>query len=213
MLPMMQADQIRHIEQTLLKISNQPVNVLEWGSGGSTVYYTRFLRSHGISYNWLAVEHDQKWHAVVAKALAADPDTQVVYIPAGANRENWRTQPMNEYVNYPDNAKILFDVIIVDGRKRRRCMEKAKQLLKPGGVIFLHDAQRSWYRCAMRAYPSSRYASYGLWRGEDRDVSTGEQLKNLINRFYFQHLSPTLRSLVRMRFLKRIFNLESTPTK
>lgn len=208
----MQADQIHHIEQTFLEISNRPVSVLEWGSGGSTVYYTRFLRSQDISYHWLSVEHDREWHDTVVTELAADPDTQVVCITAGATRENWRTQPMNEYVDYPGSINKIFDVIIVDGRKRRRCMEKAKRLLKPGGVIFLHDAQRSWYRCAMRTYPSSRYASYGLWRGEDRDVGAGEQLKNLINRVYFQHLFPRLQSIVRMRALRRLFNFKSKPT-
>lgn len=32
----------------------------------------------------------------------------------------------NEYVDYPETLNVKFDVIIVDGRKRARCIVKPK---------------------------------------------------------------------------------------
>lgn len=52
---------------------------------------------------------------------------------------------MTRYVNRPKKLKKKFDLIIVDGRKRVRCFNLAKTLLKPGGKIILHDAWRKEY--------------------------------------------------------------------
>lgn len=204
MLPMMRDAQVRHLEQTFLETAPRPVNVLEWGCGGSTVHFTRFLRARGIPYRWLSIEHDKEWHDIVTAEVTGDPDTRIAWIPAGATRDEWRTIPMDEYVDFPASANERYDVIIVDGRKRRRCLLAARALLKPGGAVFLHDAQRSWYRCATATYSFSRYVDHELWRGEDRPVGLGERLANSLNRFYFHHVFTRLRSITRMRALRRL---------
>ena len=39
-----------------------------------------------------------------------------------------------------------FDLVIVDGRHRVRCVLGSKNLVKPGGVLMLDDSQRHYYQ-------------------------------------------------------------------
>ena len=48
-----------------------------------------------------------------------------------------------EYVEFPHTLNRQFDLIVVDARFRRRCLEEAHRSLKPHGVVFLHDAQKN----------------------------------------------------------------------
>ena len=56
-----------------------------------------------------------------------------------------KTLPLDEYVDYPTLLGLKFDFVIVDGRKRRRCIEVSKKIVSEDGVIILHDAQRPYY--------------------------------------------------------------------
>lgn len=40
---------------------------------------------------------------------------------------------------------VRFDLVFVDGRARRFCLSAGWALLRPGGVMALHDAQRPLY--------------------------------------------------------------------
>ena len=58
---------------------------------------------------------------------------------------------------YPDASNVKFDVILVDGRARPQCAYQALLLLKPNGVLLLHDFEasstmRPYYRIVMRWY-------------------------------------------------------------
>ncbi len=59
MLPWMNAKDISIIEQTLLNLNKQNINVLEWGAGCSTEYFTNFLKKHNIKYNWISIEYNK----------------------------------------------------------------------------------------------------------------------------------------------------------
>jgi len=47
-------------------------------------------------------------------------------------------------VHAPDDIGP-FDVVLVDGVLRNECLKHVKNIVKPGGRVFLHDAQRDWY--------------------------------------------------------------------
>ena len=61
---------------------------------------------------------------------------------------------MDGYVDWPVAAGRKHDMVLVDGRKRRRCLLAASQLLQEQGVTVIHDAQRPYYACAYDAYRS-----------------------------------------------------------
>ncbi|MEO1585436.1 MAG: class I SAM-dependent methyltransferase [Planctomycetota bacterium] len=120
--------------------------VLEWGSGGSTVWLADRLPAGA---HLTSVEHHAEWFAKVGERLGERPNvTRVLAEPTG---ELGRNATIDEedathlagYVGAADGQ--TFDVILVDGVARVACMERARELLNPGGVVFLHDAQRDWY--------------------------------------------------------------------
>lgn len=142
------------------------VNVLEWGAGGSTVYFTRFLAGLGVNYTWTSVEHDIQW----AKALEPHLDTafaQVCLFTCDGDPRQNRKLPMDDYVNFPRSLHRQWDLILVDGRRRRRCLLEAPRCLQPHGVCLLHDAERVYYHCAMEVFPIRRFlAGTRLWAGQ-----------------------------------------------
>lgn len=180
MKPQMSPDEIRVIERALLRHGSQ-VDVLEWGTGGSTVYFTQLLREKGVAYSWVGIEYNRLWHERVHELLRNDPHVRLALFDVGNTANKQRDLPMDEYVAYPAMLGKKFDVILVDGRKRRRCLLEAAKLLKPGGTVLLHDARRSHYHCAFRAYPDSRMVLWsGLWQGRLEDPGLGRRALNAL---------------------------------
>lgn len=155
----------RLLEMALLQTQLPHLDVLEWGSGGSTLHFTRFLREQNISYHWLSLEYNRVWHRKVLEESRLDPSVEVVLFDAGNGKLRQRHTDMTDYVQYPRSLGRLFDVILVDGRKRRRCLLEAQSLLKPHGLVHLHDADRHYYRCAMDSFPHARFLTPRLWQG------------------------------------------------
>ncbi len=177
---MMGSRETRIVEDALLGGRRAPLRVLEWGCGGSTVYFPRFLASRGIPYRWWSVEYDRDWYRAVAERVKDDGNVKVALF-AVVGEDPWsRACRMDEYVSFPATLGETFDVILVDGRKRRRCLLEAKSLLAPGGVVLLHDAQRRRYRCALADYPDSRFLTRKLWRGTNETLPVRSRLKNRI---------------------------------
>lgn len=174
-----------------------PLRVLEWGSGASTLAFTAALAGAGVDHLWLTLEYDRGFfREALAPALAADPTAAVVWsgdlegMPAEALTtgtgiraivfDAGRLQPflpehladrnvdLDDYVEAPERLGAHWDVVIVDGRKRRRCLNEAASLTTPDGVVLLHDAQRSWYRCAFDTFTSHRRIGDELWIGAMR---------------------------------------------
>ncbi len=131
----------------------EEIDVLEWGSGNSTKYFTKFLASKGIPYTWDAVEHDKSWYEAIRRQEL--PNVNMIY----AERDSKQYYDMNR----------KYDVIFVDGRNRRKCLIKAKQLLKPGGVVLLHDADREYYHPGFEGYHGKilnpKNGMPRLWKG------------------------------------------------
>lgn len=175
--PWMKYREIGIIEDLLVAL--RPMRVLEWGAGYGTPYFARFLPPGG---RWIAVEHDRAW-AERIRAHRKDVRVRVHFVPPES--EDWRVRDKDgtypdfrAYVDYPDKFGP-YDLIIVDGRARETCLEKASGMLAPGGVAVLHDANRSYRRAPGGAFPSEaefrdyRRWSGGLWIGsKDRPLPT-----------------------------------------
>ncbi len=101
--------------------------VLEYGSGMSTVWYSRhagFVLSH---------EDDQEWHGIAGQTMKARPN--VVHL--------LRTTP-DEYARVdPEHREPGFDLVMIDGSYRDQCMDDALQLLRPGAMVYLDNSDKS----------------------------------------------------------------------
>jgi hypothetical protein len=184
------ADTVEAILTSVGRRSPGGPRVLEWGSGLSTLTFARALAECVDRFRWVTVEHDREYFVERlapylrlsgARIVLVDgdglppvlPDDGVValvydggplrpYIPR--LRED-RLADLDAYVAGPAQLGTQFDVVVVDGRKRRRCLLEARNLVTGNGVVLLHDAQRPYYQCAWSQYPFGRRIGDELWIG------------------------------------------------
>ena len=127
--------------------------VLEWGSGGSTLWLANQLPD---SAHLTSVEHHPEWYAKVCQAVGERDNVRLIHAgaagPVGKSATIAEEDPthLGGYVHAADTPAIEgeepgYDVVFVDGVARVACMEHARTLLRPGGTVFLHDAHRPWY--------------------------------------------------------------------
>jgi hypothetical protein len=135
---------------------------LEWGAGGST---RLLLERCSHIERYVAIEHDESWGLKV-RARVTDPRLDLRLVPPDKplalasptpdQEIEWHAQGERDetiFANYVRAAgnEAIYDAILVDGRARRFCIRRGFELLKPGGVLFVHDAQRVEYHDALHA--------------------------------------------------------------
>jgi predicted O-methyltransferase YrrM len=156
--PIMWLNEIGYIEKLLLEQAahHRPLNVLEWGSGRSTVYFSKFLKKHKVDFKWSAVENYIPWHEIVKEMIReARLEGRTDYYLKSPTREDKKVQEtldMSEFLDFPATLGKRFDFILIDARKRKECLMRAKDLLAPGGVVVLHDAEREDHQETLKLY-------------------------------------------------------------
>jgi len=169
MKPWMTDNDVKLIEREILALNRTTISVLEWGSGGSTEHFTKFMRDHKIKYEWISIEYNGEWAKKVQSLKI--PNTKVVLFDVGnSSLKQPRNVDMEDYINYPFTLNKKFDLVLVDGRRRRRCLINASKFVKDDGVVLLHDAQRKYYHCAFDNYKWSTFLSKTLWVGGTKNL-------------------------------------------
>ena len=106
--------------------------VFEFGGGGSTAWFA------DIGASVITVEHDSTWALQLNEALEKEASVTLLVKSAA---DDYR-----EYVDavraYPDQS---FDLVVVDGRQRVRCVAAAIPKVRPGGLLLLDDSERAKY--------------------------------------------------------------------
>ncbi len=123
-MPWIAYDAIHYFDSFL----NQKSRVLEFGSGMSTLWYAE--RAGMV----VSVEDYRPWYEKVLKDLGDRSSNNVDYRFA---------QDHQEYTGFMSSDKEKFDLIVVDGSHRESCAETATHLVKPGGIIYLDNSDRS----------------------------------------------------------------------
>jgi predicted O-methyltransferase YrrM len=101
--------------------------VLEFGSGMSTVWYSRHAKEV------CSVEDYRPWYEKVQNLLRKDGIPNVIYRFA---------ESPDSYANFMQKDKEGFDLIMVDGSHRSRCITQSVALLRRGGILFLDDSDK-----------------------------------------------------------------------
>ena len=129
--------------------NHQPLRCLEWGAGFSTLYFPTLLPA---SVQWQAIEHNAAW---AARLKSINQSDNIKIHEVAPDNKNWQGdgsyEDFKHYLEYPRQL-APFDLIIVDGRARKHCLEMATSLLSERGVVILHDANRSQYHPAFSDY-------------------------------------------------------------
>lgn len=167
--PSLTDNEILLFEKELIKASEGKdcFDVLEWGSGYSTKYFTDFLTKRDIKFTWESIEYDIRWYVTLIKEKLRPNvrihlfDQEILRIDDMRALKRFQ---MNEYVKFPTRLGKKYDFIFIDGRKRVRCMRQSLGLLKEGGVILLDDAHRVKYKEGINLY-DGKFLTNKLWKG------------------------------------------------
>ena len=123
-------------------------DVLEWGSGGSTNFFSQFVK------HWDTIEHDAVWASKIKQQALKGVDYHTVPTNWKASRDG-NYDEFKEYVEFPKTLNKQWDVILIDGRARVACAESVlrNHLLKKDGIVVVHD----WERDHTYKDPDSNY--------------------------------------------------------
>lgn len=108
------------------------MNVLEFGSGNSTLWWSARVQ------DVTSVEHDLEWGEYVRKLLPCNVIYSVIELEINGN-----------YANHAEKSgRGPFDIIVVDGRDRVNCALNSVDFLRSDGIIVFDNAERNRYRFA-----------------------------------------------------------------
>ncbi|WP_406427826.1 class I SAM-dependent methyltransferase [Streptomyces sp. NBC_01589] len=121
----------RVIERLEKHLTNES-RVFEFGGGGSTMWFADRVGEV------VTVEHDDDWFRALKDAVSRRDNCQVLYRAADDDFAGY----VGAIANYADG---YFDVVVVDGRNRIRCLQSAMGKVRPGGLLILDDSERARY--------------------------------------------------------------------
>lgn len=96
--------------------------------------------------------------------------------PAVEGNKADRAANLDDYVDLPAQLGATWDLVVIDGRKRRRCMLEGARLIGRHGYVLLHDAWRRHYQCAWSAFRSGRRFGDEWWIGGQAQTSFADVL-------------------------------------
>lgn len=106
---------------------NKSSRVLEFGSGMSTIWYANHARQV------YAVEDHKAWYEKVQKLIKESKIENIDFFYADTEED---------YAKFKHDDKEGFDLIIVDGSCRSKCIENATKLLRSGGILYLDNSDK-----------------------------------------------------------------------
>lgn len=114
---------------------NSEMNVFEFGSGNSTLWWAERVKAV------TSVEHDLQWSAIFRERIPQNVSYNTVELEPGGDYSRFATL----------SRRGPFDVVVVDGRDRVNCALNSLSELKDDGVIIFDNSERSRYRPAHEA--------------------------------------------------------------
>jgi len=135
-LPWLNYSLIQLLEERLTK----DLRVFEYGAGYSTFWFAKRVKEV------VALEYDRRWEQQVRDLLKGKDNVELRFQEVGP-----------EYTQMAAQDALGYDLILVDGRERVACLEKALEGLRPGGVILLDDTEREEYRPAFSLAQKAGY--------------------------------------------------------
>lgn len=118
-------------------------NILEWGSGISTLMFADFIGGNGGSLTTLD-DNGPYQQAVVASI--GNRDQVVAHAEDLIGTRLSQSDPGPNYSTLPLGFKERFDLIYIDGRRRVECSLVAAMIAGPETAVVVHDYRRARYQ-------------------------------------------------------------------
>jgi predicted O-methyltransferase YrrM len=110
------------------------LKILEFGMGSSTLF---FSRAEAVQH-LVSVEHDYNY------AFKTIKEQQKAFIPTIKYDVHIIPTPYHSICDKYDDD--YFDIVLVDGRNRVKCIQQAIPKIKPGGILILDNSERDYYQ-------------------------------------------------------------------
>jgi predicted O-methyltransferase YrrM len=133
--------------------------VFEFGSGASTLWLAR--RATEV----ISVEHDPNWAQKVNENLPSNANVILVSAQAISPKQTPVLSRKKGYENLDFTNYVMtinrhakregFDLIVIDGRAREQCFERALNFLSDGGLIVFDNVDRSRYLAVLERLKST----------------------------------------------------------
>ena len=127
---------------TILKLNyiiKKDFNILETGSGGSSLFFLRRCN------NLISVEHDKEWLKKLEKNITQTSFKKrwtVVLKPLNGKSKN--ESAYLQFLKRQENES--FDLISIDGRLRSESLKIVSHKVKKGGYLLLDNSDRNEYK-------------------------------------------------------------------
>jgi hypothetical protein len=150
-----------YIENFLKTKSKPEVNVFEYGSGGSSLFFLKY------SSQVVSIEHNEEWFELVNKTvkqknikgweghlIEPEPIINGFQIKLDASDPLHFYTKSTDFLNctFKNYASFIdkfpdkyFDIVMVDGRSRPSCLYHSLNKIKQGGLLILDNAEREYY--------------------------------------------------------------------
>ena len=113
--------------QEIEKVLNSHSVVLEFGSGRSTIWLAKRCET------LYSVDDNEYWFNLIRDKLSSPSLNNVIY--------ELHLDTL-DYVKFPNNSQLLFDLILIDGTCRYKCLENSINQLRPGGYVYIDDTDK-----------------------------------------------------------------------
>ncbi|EHQ24687.1 class I SAM-dependent methyltransferase [Mucilaginibacter paludis] len=169
-------------------VLNKRKNILEFGSGLSTLFMGQLIKKHGLKACICTIESGEEWISLLKEKvdqLKLAEYIKIIYAPLVEDSNYGKWYDM-DILNRELNQEQLFDMIVIDGppafnpqiaKSRYRAIPYIFNSLSDNCFIFLDDANRmgeqeiiqlwnSQFNFDFKIY-NKRFAVY--WKGKYRD--------------------------------------------
>ncbi|MCM4161415.1 FkbM family methyltransferase [Antarcticibacterium flavum] len=126
---------------------NKDLVVFEYGSGNSTIWYSKRVKQV------VSVEHNVEWFNKIKSRVSNSSNVDYIFKNLGSG------EYQNEILNY-NNA---FHIVVIDGLQRVQCSLNTLGALKEDGVIIWDNSDRSEYEEGYNFLLSQGFKRIDFW--------------------------------------------------
>ncbi len=145
--PYMEDNEIKLIEYYL----NTNDTMFEWGSGGSTLWFSKFVKKY------YSIEHDLLWYKKVKNDIFYSDRFNINYYFVKNNLPRTYPTKPKEFTDYIKCVETVLkdkkvDKVLIDGRVRVSCAKAILPYLNINSLVFIHDWVRKRYHKVLDWY-------------------------------------------------------------
>jgi hypothetical protein len=158
---------LRAVDEIEQYLSGRNASVFEYGSGASTFWMSSRVKEI------VSVESDEGWYAHLMSYGNRLDNVELKFIPGecigggSVGDHEFRSDKKGfkafQYKNYVESIKATnqkYDLIVIDGRCRTKCLDVAVGYLKEQGMIVFDDTLRQRYRDGIARHPNLSSRKY-----------------------------------------------------